>query len=353
MNFFFSLVSVLGLSMTVSTSVFSQPKVELPKVNEFCKTQNKPVLSYSQLFAEEGEGGRAKEELYLDRFKGELKGLFISEAGPVTLVGQMTSKEEFVLCGYDFLKGGDALEIFKGRYRPEGIEFQSAKAVLKTISEGRYFLPNRDYSIEHKQDKHAYQINGRTSDDEPDSCSYDESYFSLLGGKSKKVNGKVNTLIEAIKDRFASTRTRTTDCLAKKSIPNAYNLAIGLMYAGPRLVSAKIDHVSVTKTDSNWEGESFNYDRQTGTQLYLEELLGTKDEKAMVDEIKRRMVKLYGTSGRFNSLMGVSLSFTAQTLVASFAPVDEKGFYMNSFRIDIPMPMSFARKYLNSKLFPQ
>lgn len=353
MKFIFALVFIILLSLAVQAVPLLGAKVELPKVNEFCKHQNKPILSYSELFADEGEGGRPKEELYLDRYKGELKGLFLTENGPITLMGQMTSKEEFVLCAYDFLKGGEAIEIFKGKYRIDGIEFQGAKGQLKTMGEGRYFLPNRDYSLEHKQNKHSYQINGKTSDDEPDTCSYDESYFSLLGGNDKKVNVKVNKLIEGIRDRFASTLTRTSDCLAKKDIPNAYNLAIGLMYAGPRLVSAKIDYVTINKTDSNWDGETFNYDRRTGIQLYQEELLSPKGEKPLVEEIKKRLVKLYGTSGRFNSLMGVSFSFTAQTLVASFAPVDEKGFYMNSFRIDIPMPMSFARKFLDAKLFPQ
>jgi hypothetical protein len=85
----------------------------------------------------------------------------------------------------------------------------------------------------------------------------------------------------------------------------------------------------------------------------MEDLLGLKGEKALVEEIQRRMIKLYGTSGRFSSLAGVQLSFTAQTLLASFAPVDEKGFYMSVFRIDLPIPLSFARRYLNPKLFPQ
>jgi hypothetical protein len=344
---------LLSLVISLSTSSLYAGKIELPKVNEFCKSQNKPILSYAELFADQGGDGRSKEELYLDRYKGELKGLYMTENGPVTLVGQMTTKEDFILCGYDFRKGGEAKEIFKGRYLADGIEFQAAKGELKRIGFGGYFLPNRDYSIEHKANKHAYQIRGRTSDDEPDTCNYDEAYFALLGGKDKKVNGKINRLIEEIKERYSSTKTRTSDCLGKKDIPNGYNLSIGLMYAGPRLVSAKVDYVVVSKSDSNWDGETFNYDRQTNTHLYLEELLGDKNEKPLVDEIKKRMIKLYGTTGRFNSLMGVNFSFTTQTLVASFAPVDEKGFYMNTFRIDIPMPMSFSRKFLDSKLFPQ
>jgi hypothetical protein len=57
---------------------------------------------------------------------------------------------------------------------------------------------------------------------------------------------------------------------------------------------------------------------------------------------------MYGTSGRFNNINEVDFSFTAQALVASLVPVDAKGWYLEAYRVDVPMSLSVLQPYFNA-----
>ncbi|RYZ82411.1 MAG: hypothetical protein EOP04_22105, partial [Proteobacteria bacterium] len=298
---------LFGIFLISGTVLAVEPRIQ-SQMQTLCSKQNAPILSYQELYTDKKTPDSAGNEIWLDRVKEEIKGLWLDDKKALYISGRMTSKDSFYLCLYDQKLDNLPKNLVFGRYTPHSIQLIDPNQKIQEIERADSLLLYRDYSVRYKLDKDAYHLNGKTTDEEPDTCVYTDSTFTLMGGPKKvqSVNDRVNRLLDALYKRLAELPKRTARCEAESQVPLTRSLSLSLMHAGGRYVSVKVDDVRTSSKDSQWNGESFNYDRALNRTLDFDDIIRDRNSPELIKEVKRRLQLVQGEVGRFKDLGGAS-----------------------------------------------
>lgn len=200
------------------------------------------------------------------------------------------------------------------------------------------------YHVERVDNQSRYYVTGKTSEDEPETCLLFDSFPKLFQAKEKKLI-PINREIQKIRQRYLP-KDLASHCEKSKAFPESTTVSLAPMHLGQRYISLKVDVVTKDPRAFQWVGEDFHYDSAAKKKIEGKSLLKPEAKNALIAEVQYRIERIYEQKGRFVSLDGTSVSFNDNSLVVSFAPVDEKGFYLEAFRVDIPIPWSIAQKFV-------
>ncbi len=329
---------------------YSLKAADLQTLRKICPDEKPFVLAYSNLFVSSSSAAN-NHEFWFDKNDDHFKGLWIDHKKAVYLVGKFDSKSALRFCAYDFQKTEKAIDLYEATLADHALNIsQDGKAVV-TLERADSINAGRSYSIKLKSDDEIYYINGKTSEDFPETCKFRISTFEITGSKAA-ADKAINKGLLEIKERYLP-KAVGSNCDNVKEFPFKRSLSIALLHSSDRIVSARVDFVNSSRSSSDWVGESFNYDRKSNKPIDLREMLSDKGQKAVIEQVQRRIEAVFSQKGRFKQLEGSAsdLAISDNSLIVSFAPVDEKGWYLKTYRVDIPIPLYLIHTYFDKSLF--
>jgi hypothetical protein len=315
----------------------------LPDKSMLCPQKEQSVLAYQQFFTD-----LKKNELWLDENRGSIKGTWIKNSKASYLSGERVGKNGFYFCEYSF-QSQDAIDIHWGTWDESRFAILYSSNIANNppidLQPSPGIDETRNYDLQYKTFESLLYLRNKVVLDGTESCGLVAGYFQILGTKLPASIEKINKVILDQFDSWARPKSEIGDCYEAKEFPKKIGLSISKMFASDKFVSIKVDFSGQNGSRGDLKGKTVNYDLQTSRELKSKDIFTGDFDSFLIAEMKKRIAFMYGESGRFNSIQEVDFSFTAQTLVASFVPVDAKGWYLEAYRIDIPIPLNLLKPY--------
>lgn len=325
-----------------------KPAFSLPVSLDFCAEPKQSVLTFREFYVDQINATKRTAELWIDPSEDTLRG-FLRRKGqtPVYVTGAMIGKNRFFICEYK--RGAKkASGILYGEIQNDQLTLTPEKKAGKLQKLLHIKAPTspRDYIIK-------YELRNLVHEDplfnDGSRCTGVYAYFQIVGEKLTPAQMALNKSVIEIFQSDHSPDDDTKHCLAMKP-PRKLTIAINPIFTSNRYISAKIDTSTIDDQGSSMQSQALNFDFEKQLRLERDDLIGEAESRILLKEVKKRVTEIFGSSGRLNSLKFADLSFTPETLIVGFDPVDEKGFYLAAFQIDVPIPLDYIRDVLKISL---
>ena len=342
---------LLWTFLLTSAEVVAAPQ----KPADLCGPYQRSILAYQTLYVDDMGLTRRAAELWLDGLKQTMSGLFYQPKKKTAtyLSGTMIDKDHLFLCEYS-PRSGAVLGVWTGVISKTAISFErrlekTAAVETWSLKQAKTLQGARSYTIRSDVRETTHFIPGRHGEEGPETCVLIGNTIAFFGLNQKALELSLNKRIQDIYDSGLEPGQETTRCQTIKHPPRSETLAVGLMYADDHYVSLKIDESQSVEGRSNLSGRVLNIDLMTGREFTLSDFFVAGYNKILFQEVRRRLTAMYGDPGRYAEDTKLDIAFTPTSLVVSLVPVDVKGWYLPTFRIDVPIPLDEIKPLLGPK----